>query len=339
MVVLLAVAAGRGAPAPAGQPTKPFFISKFRPVPLDPLNDRFCWGSDSQLFYVHLHPSGRFIYLLNLSTNQSELITKGTSPYFRPLATVPGTSLNFDSLYFLRDLGYSIDKELWRYDRFFTGGTQGEAKFSSAILRIAGDIFLSPEDDRLLAYSYGGSRAEGFFQQIRATRVKRYDDASFETAVLYSRDLGGEMPTISGWVDSETLVCFIRNEPYLLKVDFSFVLGSEVETANHYPDDNSGKLIRGLAGRNEVKLAASNFAPDGTSYLVLSSQTRSIVQKRLDGSEVRRTELPSEVRVLPRDPELGSFNEYPPKFSRDGRHIAFLGFVDNVGTVYVADVN
>lgn len=336
VVVLLAEAAGRGPSALlAAQPSKPLAISNFRTPSLEHLDDQFAWGGNSVLFYVHRHPSGPFIYLLNLSTNQSELITKGTSPAFRCCTTFPGIQGSMDSLYFLRDLGYSIEKEFWRYDHFLATAVQGEHKDSSATLMIASDIFLSPTDDRSLVYRYSCSMAEGGFKQIRITRVKPYGDPAYQTAVLYSRDLGdGETPSVSGWVNEDTVICFIGDEPYSLKVNFGRMTGSAMAGANlrHYPDDKSGNLIRGLGGRNEVELPASNFAPDGKSYLVYSSQKHAIIQKHLDGTEVRSTELPAGVRYDDIEPVL-------PKFSRDGRHIAFIGRLDDGRTVYVADVN
>ncbi|HEY7390327.1 MAG TPA: hypothetical protein VH640_17560 [Bryobacteraceae bacterium] len=102
------------------------------------------------------------------------------------------------------------------------------------------------------------------------------------------------MPTISGWLDADTLVCFMKNEPFLLKVDLSLVTGSGyfaavksdgkvgTATSRHYPDDSSGKLIRGLAGRNEIKLPASYFAPDGKSY-------REFIQSAIPCSERERS--------------------------------------------------
>lgn len=86
-----------------------------------------------------------------------------------------------------------------------------------------------------------------------------------------------------------------------------------------------------MSGINEVKIPASNFAPDGKSYLVYSSEKHSIIQKTFDGASFGTTVLPSGVQY---DDE-----SVPPRFSRDGHHIAFVGRLDGIRTVYIADVN
>lgn len=336
VIVLLAEATERGALALlAAETPKPLAISDFRRPPLDQPADQFAWGTDSELFYVRRHPSGPFIYLLNLSTSQVELITKGSSPAYRGATRLQGINDTFESLYFLRDIGYSIEKEFWRYDHFLGTHVQGEHKESGATVMVASNIFLSPADARSFVYRYDCDMAEGGFKQIRITRVKSYGDPSYQTAVLYSRNLGDrDIPSISGWIDAETLICFIQDVPYLLKAKANLLLGSAMAGANlrHYPDDKSGYLIRGLAGRREVELPASNFAPDGKSYLVFSAQKHSIIQRDLDGSEIISTELPDGIKYDDIEP-------MPPILSRDGRHIAFIGRLNDVKTIYVADVN
>jgi hypothetical protein len=134
VVVFLAEATERGALALlAAETSKPLAISSFRRLPLDQPADQFTWGTDSELFYVRRHPSGPFIYSLNLSTSQVELITMGSSPAYRGTTRLQGINDSFESLYFFRDIGYSIEKEFWRYDHFLGTHVQGEHKESNAI--------------------------------------------------------------------------------------------------------------------------------------------------------------------------------------------------------------
>lgn len=223
--VVVALAAHAQTPATADHSFKPYTFSNFRTPPEDRANDQFVWGNGSELFYVHRHPSGSFIYALNLLTNRSELITKGTSPAFHRFTHIRAVKGSVDSAYFLRETGYSIEKELWRYDHFLDANVQGEHILSTATIRVDTDIFVSPTVDWsnpsvTFAYRYYGSMSEGGFSQIRITRTSS-DFHTYQTAILYSRgpdDRG--VPSISGWLDANTLVCFIRNEPYRLKVDF-----------------------------------------------------------------------------------------------------------------------
>jgi len=194
---------------------------------------------------------------------------------------------------------------------------------------------MSPGDERTFAYRYQCDRADGDFKQIRITQVHYYGDASSRTGVVYSRDFAGEMPVVSGWMDRDTLICFIKEEPYRLKASFDEPVRPENGSRanmHHYPEDGKRYLVRGLGGRTEVLLPSSNFAQDGRSYLVYSARQNSILQKDLTGNEVGRTELPSTVKYY--DKELS--------FSLDGQHIAFIGYVNgpsgNVRAIYVADV-
>jgi hypothetical protein len=316
-----------------GQGPKPLAISNFRRITPDQLGDQFAWGNDSQLYYVRRCPSGKFIYSCHLSTGRTALITKGVSPAFRG-------SPGHESVFFLRDTGYGIDQELWCFDIYPRTQTEGEEKWSSAILEIKDDIYLSPADSRSLVYRFEGDVASGGFVQIRYARVKPYGDLSLQTFVLFSRNSGGPLPAISGWLDNDTLVCFIHEEPYRLKVTTRAVLAETYSTSDydpgHYPEAQSGLLVPGLEGVEKVKLPRSNFSPEGTSYLVYSPSRKSIIQRNIQGKELSSTVLPESVRYQ-------DFDSKQPVFSPDGRHIAFIGLMKtNNGdqrTIYLADVN
>jgi hypothetical protein len=58
------------------------------------------------------------------------------------------------------------------------------------------------------------------------------------------------MPSISGWMDKDTLICFIGEEPYLLKVNVDEpVTSGNSPPANmrHYPDNKKGYLGNEIA--------------------------------------------------------------------------------------------
>lgn len=316
-----------------GQNPKPLVISNFRRVAQGQIGDQFAWGNDSQLYYVRRRPSGKFIYLWDLKTNQTALITKGQNPAFRAFP-------DHDSLFFMRDTGYGIDQELWCFDIYPKTGVEGEEKWSSAILETGDAIYLSPTDSRSLAYGFTCDMASGGFVQIRYARVGPYRDRSRHVYILFSRKSGGPLPAISGWLDNDTLICFIHGEPYRLKVTPRVILGRKYATPNydpdHYPEDQSDLLVRGLEGTERVILPRSNFSPDGTSYLVYSPSRKSIIQRNIHGKELSSTALPEFVRYQ-------DFSPRQPVFSPDGRHIAFIGLVKTANgmqpTIYLADID
>lgn len=315
-----------------GQDSKPLVISNFRRIEPNHFGDQFAWGNNSQLFYIRHHPSGAFIYLKDLATNQTNLITKGTSPAF----------LNFDnhdSICFLRRTGYSDEREIWLFSIYPKTGVQGEHKFSGAVLRIQDNIHLNPDDSHSFAYRFSCDRADGYFEQIRLSQVKDYEDPFLRTSVLYSRPMGGMMPSISGWLDKDTVLCFLGEEPYRLKVSSKVILPENQSNprdynADHYPEDESGLLVQGLEGK--VVLPRSNISPDGNSYLVYSPKREAILQKNIYGKELSATMLPDSVKYK-------DFHPKHPIFSPDGQHIAFIGLAKTSGrdqrTIYLADVN
>jgi hypothetical protein len=139
-------------------------------------------------------------------------------------------------------------------------------------------------------------------------------------------------------MDKDKLICFIGEQPCQLRVTFDIPVSSMAAIPTemrHYPTDSSGYLVRGLQGKKDVLIPASNFAPDGRSYLVYSSKRHAIVQKDLNGRELASAQLPAEVK-------WEEFAPRQPAFSRDGRHIAFVGKVagppGNKKAIYVADV-
>lgn len=311
-----------------GEGSKPIAISNFRRINPDQFGDQFAWGNDSQLFYVRRYPSGVFIYLWDLKTDQSALITKGVSPAFLKFP-------DHDSMFFMRETGYGVDQELWCFLIYPTN--EGESKWSSAILEMEDDIYLNPNDGRSFVYRFWCGRACGDLEQIRYAHVGPYGDRSAQVYVLFSRQLGGPLPAISGWLDNDTVICFIHEEPYRLKVSSRVPLVEKVTGPNydsgHYPEEQSDLLVRGLGGIKRVILPRSNFSPDGSSYLVYSPSRNSIIQKNIQGQELRSTVLPEFVR----------YQEKQPVFSPDGRHIAFSGLIKassgDQKTVYVADIN
>lgn len=318
------------------QDVRPLTISNFRRFAPDLLVDQFAWGNGSQLFYVRRHPSGRFIYLQDPSNERTDLITKGFSPIFLKFS-------DRDALYFLHETGYWSDKEIWAYSIFPRSGVQGEHKVSRSPLMIQDEIFPQPDDHyydpQLFAYRYYCDSASGSFKQIRLTRLGNSTDPFLRTAVLYSRDVGGTLPSISGWLDKETLVCFLGEQPYRLKTGFQVILPNYQSLprnfdADHYPADQSGLLVQGLEGINKVILPRSNFSPDGSSYLVYCPERNAILQRDIQGTELSATVLPDPVRYLPIK---------HPVFSPDGRHVAFIGLIKagegDRRTIYLADIN
>ncbi len=313
------------------QDAKSLVISNFRRIEPDLRDDQFAWGNDSQLFYVRSHPSGRFIYLLDPASDKTYLITKGSSPAFFKF---PG----YDSIYFLRSTGYSMDKEVWLYCIYRKFGIQGEHKLATSDLMLEDDIYLNPDDSRLFAYRYFCCEAEGGFKQVRFAQLDGNGRPISRNGVLYSRSEGAMTLSISGWLDKDTLVCFLGEQPYRLKVSFQVTLPNYQSNprdfnADHYPEDQSGLLIQGLEGINKVVLPRSNFSPDGNSYLIYSPDRNAILQKNFRGTELSVTMLPDSVKYLP---------IMHPVFSPDGRHIAFKGLVKTDDgehrTIYLADI-
>ena len=310
------------------QVPKPLAISNFRRIKADQLGDQFAWSNDSQLFYVSRLPSGEFIYRWDLRTGQTALITKGVSPAFRKFP-------DHDSLFFMRENGYGIDEEFWCFLIYPTNEVGGESKWSSAVLNIHDDIYLNPADCLSFVYRFSCTGACGDFAQIRYAHVGSYGDPSAQVYVLFSRQ-SGEPLFISGWLDNDTLLCFIQEEPYRLKVSFKVIVREAFTPSPdwvHYPEENSNLLVRGLEGIQRVALPCSNFSQDGRSYLVYSPSRKSIVQKDIHGKELSSTALPDSVHY---------FNSKQPVFSPDGRHIAFIGLINpNNGSraIYLADID
>jgi hypothetical protein len=203
------------------------------------------------------------------------------------------------------------------------------------------DIYLNPRTAVYLHTAYSCSSAEGGFDQIRLTQIKEdkdYRATSLQTSVLYSRSFGNL--SISGWLDKDTVLFFLGEQPYRLKASSRVFLTHYQSNptnfnAKHYPEDESGLLVQGLEGMTKVVLPRSNFSPDGNSFLVYSRGRKAILQKNTQGTELSATVLPDSVR----------YNEYHsghPVFSPDGRHIAFLGLVKTDAgdktTIYLADI-
>ena len=149
------------------------------------------------------------------------------------------------------------------------------------------------------------------------------------------------MPSISGWLDKDTVLCFLEEEPYRLKVSSQVILPENQSNpknynADHYPEDKSDLLVQGLEGMKKVVLPHSNFSLDGNSCLVYSPKRKAILQKNIYGRELFATMLPDSVKYQ-------DFHPKYPIFSSDGQHIAFVGLVKTNGrdqrTIYLADVN
>ncbi len=315
----------------ANPESRPLSISNFRRVSVDMYGSSFTWGNESQLIYSRRELYEPRLYLHDLSSGKITFLSKGTSPVFRK-------EQDHDTIYFLKSTGYSDDNELWEYSIY--PKVQGEAKVSSAIIRASHDIYLSPVDVHTFAYRYSCCMAEGGFNQIRLTTIKRYRETYIETKILYSKPLGRELPSIAGWIDGEHLICFIKEEPYVLSTTSGLMLfpKSEVnrEKQTNYPAKKSEALTNGLKNLNKIILPASNFTPDGRSYIVYSKERNSLIQRSLDGKEIFSTALPKAV-------EYYSYQYEHPKFSRDGRHICFVGLVTTGDghkkpTLWIADV-
>lgn len=328
LLILNVSVSGRPAADATGQCAKPLAISNFRRIAADQIGDQFAWGNESQLFYVRQHPSGKFIYLWNLRTSQTALITKGVSPAFQKFP-------DHDALFFMRENGYGIDRELWCFLSYPRNEVEGESKWSSATLSIQDDIYLNPADSRSFVYPFSCTGACGDFEQIRYAHLGSYGDSSAQVYVLFSRQSGGPL-FISGWLDNDTILCFIQEEPHRLKVSFNVPALRQFTPSPdwaHYPEEHGNLLVRGLEGIERVALPRSNFSPDGRSYLVYSPTRKSIVQKDIHGKDLSSTVLPDSVHY---------FSSKQPVFSPDGRHIAFIGLINpNNGTraIYLADVD
>jgi len=309
---------------------RPLSLANFRRPSNDIFGASFTWGKESQLIYSSMHKSGRRLYLHNLDTGRVDFISKGRSPVFHEFE-------DYSVIYFLKSTGYSDDKELWQLEMY--PKSWGESKVSSAIIRVSYDIYPSPWNTRVFAYRYSCSMAKGGFEQIRLTEVKGYGETYNKTRILYSKPLGGCLPSISGWLDQKHIVCFVDEEPYILRTDHGIEL-SQTRTnrgrLSNYPSEDSDLMRKGLHGYDRITLPSSNFAPDGQSYIVYSDKRNALIQRSLDGAEITSTDLP----------DLIEYNAYKcehPKFSRNGHRICFVGLV-KVGdgckkvTLWIADV-
>lgn len=307
----------------------PLSLTNFRRLSDDMFGASFTWGKKSQLIYSSIHESGRRLYLRDLDTGRVDFISKGRSPVFREFE-------DHSAIYFLKSTGYSDDKELWQLQMY--PKSHGESKVSSATIRVSYDIYPSSWNDRVFAYRYSCCMAEGGFEQIRLTEVKRYGETYNKTRILYSRPLGGHLPSISGWLDQKQLLCFVGEEAYILRTDHDIELSQTHSNRNrlcNYPSEDSGLLKKGLHGHDRITLSSSNFAPDGRSYIVYSDKRNALIQRSLDGLEISCTDLPDWI-------EYNAYQCEHPKFSQDGDHICFVGLV-KVGdgrkkvTLWIAD--
>ena len=182
--------------------------------------------------------------------------------------------------------------------------------------------------------------ADGGFEQIRLSTVRGYGETYSNTKVLYSRPMGPSLPSISGWIDQKRLVCFIGETPYILRTDQGIDLretDSDQGELNHYPEEGSGLLTKGLDEWDSILLPVSNFTPDGLSYIVYSQNRNALVQRSLDGKDITSVALPDSIEYLAYKCEY-------PKFSSDGLHICFIGLAKKedgrkLVTLWVADVS
>lgn len=313
---------------------RPLSLKNFRRLGSDMFGSSFTWGKGSQLIYSSMCESGHRLYLHDLDTGRIDFISKGTSPVFREFQ-------DHSVIYFLKSTGYSDKKELWQFEIYMNNC--GESKVSSATIRASSDIYPSPWNVRVFAYRYSCCMAEGGFEQIRLTEVKGYGKTYNKTMIL-SRPLGGNLPSIAGWLDRKHLICFMNDEPCILRTDHGIELSEEHvnrDKLNNYPEEGSGLLTNGLHGYNRIILPSSNFAPDGRTYIVYSDRRNALVQRTLDGTDITSIYLPNLI-------EYKAFKHEHPKFSQDGRHICFVGLIKKrdgqkvlkkIVTLWIADVN
>jgi len=308
---------------------RPLSLTNFRRLGNDIFGSSFTWGKGSQLIYSSMRESGRRLYLHDLDTGRIDFISKGRSPVFREFK-------NHSVIYFLKSTGYSDTKELWQFEIYMNNC--GESKASSATIRASRDIYPSPWNARVFAYRYSCCMAEGGFEQIRLTEVKGYGKTYNKTMILCRP--GGNLPSIAGWLDRKHLVCFVNDEPCILRTDHGIELletQAKRDKLNTYPEEDSGLLTKGLHGHNRIILPSSNFAPDGRTYIVYSDKHNALVQRTLDGTDITSIYLPDLI-------EYKEYKHEHPKFSRDGRHICFVGLAKKANgqkrvTLWIADVN
>lgn len=309
----------------------PLSLMNFRRLGNDMFGSSFTWGKDSQLIYSKIYESGRRLYLHDLDTGRIDFISKGWSPVFREFK-------DHSVIYFLKSTGYSDKNELWQFLKY--PNNCGESKASSATIRASRDIYSPPWNTHIFASRYSCCMAEGGFEQIRLTEVKGYDRTYNKTIILFSKPLGGNLPSIAGWLDQKCLICFVNDDPYILRTDHGIDLSethANRDKLNNYPEEKSGLLTKGLQGRNRIILPSSNFAPDGRTYIVYSDKRKALVQRSLDNTDITSINLPDSI-------EYKEFKHVHPKFSRDGRHICFVGLIKEANgqkrvTLWIADVN
>jgi hypothetical protein len=318
------------------------YITGFREISPPTHISNFTWGEDSQIIYSCFRER-TLIYLYDLKTKRTHLVSLGRYPTFRK-PKPPSECLS--SIYFLRSSGHGDGRELWRYSIY--PNYRGESKVSNAVIDIFDEIYLSPSDDTRFAYRYSVCMADGGFKQVRLTKVGRYPHNDSETRVLYSQELGSPLPlpTISGWLDDKHLVCFLDDIPYILSVEPGILIDSKSRGFPVNPADwdklksypNDGKLLhKGLNGFDRVIIPGSNFAPDGLSYIVYSEKENRLIQRSLKGEEISSVSLPIEF-----EPRYYIRGDHP-RFSRDGRHICFIGLKRSKegrakSTLWIADV-
>jgi hypothetical protein len=308
---------------------RPLSLKNFRRLGSDMFGSSFTWGKGSQLIYSSMCESGHRLYLHDLDTGRIDFISKGRSPVFREFQ-------DHSVIYFLKSTGYSDKKEFWQF--FIYPNNCGESKVSSATIRASSNIYPSPWNVRVFAYRYSCCMAEGGFEQIRLTEVKGYDKTYNKTMILCRP--GGNLPSIAGWLDRKHLICFVNDEPCILRTDHGIELSvthANQDKLNTYPEEDSGLLTKGLHGYNRIILPSSNFTPDGRTYIVYSDKCNALVQRTLDGTDITSIYLPDLI-------EYKEYNHEHPKFSRDGRHICFVGLAKKANgqkrvTLWIADVN
>lgn len=308
---------------------RPLSLKNFRRLGSDMFGSSFTWGKGSQLIYSSMCESGHRLYLHDLDTGRIDFISKGRSPAFREFK-------NHSVIYFLKSTGYSDKKELWQFEIY--PNNCGESKVSSATIRASSDIYPSPWNVRVFAYRYSCCMAEGGFEQIRLTEVKGYDKTYNKTMILCRP--GGNLPSIAGWFDRKHLICFVNDEPCILRTDHGIELSethANRDKLNTYSEEDSGLLIKGLHDHKRIILPSSNFSPDGRTYIVYSDKCNALVQRTLDGTDITSIYLPDII-------EYKAYKHEHPKFSRDGRHICFVGLAKKANgqkrvTLWIADVN